>query len=476
MAREWDHRLGDVVARVGEQARAEHCDLRLARAGANQHPVTAALVRRFDDQLVEVLEDVRELVGVARQIGRHIAEDRLLPQVIADDGRHIVVDDFVVGHAGADRVGQGDVAGAHSAEEARDAEDAVRAEGEGVEELIVDPAVDHVDRLAPPRGPQVDAVVDDEEVAPLDQLDPHLLGQEGVLEVGRVVDARREEHDGRTALAARGRARGEAAQVLDQLAGVMVDRADAQLREPVGEDARHRRAVGEDVRDAAGGTEIVLQHEVAPLRVAHEVAADDVDVLVVRHVDPHDLAPEVASPDDQAARHHAVAQDFSLVVDIVDEAVQRLDALPQARFDQLPLRGRDEARDEVEGEDTLRPLLLVRVDGEGDALVEEGTVGEIPCTPEIARAQVRQLRGERAVVWARHQAAVREGHEHLVVEGAGLVARDERVADDRFHGAALPNDGSTSLLSPRTVGDPEFRVLASDLPSPRLQFGVFSPS
>ena len=44
-------------------------------------------------------------------------------------------------------------------------------------------------------GAHVDAVVvDDDEIAALDQLDAHLLGQEGVLEVGRVVDTGGEHH------------------------------------------------------------------------------------------------------------------------------------------------------------------------------------------------------------------------------------------------------------------------------------------
>ncbi len=46
--------------------------------------------------------------------------------------------------------------------------------------------------------PHVDGVViEDDEVAALDQLDTELLGQEGMLEVGGVVDARGEDDDRR---------------------------------------------------------------------------------------------------------------------------------------------------------------------------------------------------------------------------------------------------------------------------------------
>ena len=51
---------------------------------------------------------------------------------------------------------------------------------------------------------------------------------------------------------------------------------------------------------------------------------------------------------------------------------------------QLPLVRRDEAGDQVEGEDALGPLLGVGVDGEGDALVEEGSVGDVAGAAQVA--------------------------------------------------------------------------------------------
>jgi hypothetical protein len=49
-------------------------------------------------------------------------------------------------------------------------------------------------RCGPLRGAHVDDAVVDEEVLALDQLDAHLLGEEGVLEVGAVERAGREQH------------------------------------------------------------------------------------------------------------------------------------------------------------------------------------------------------------------------------------------------------------------------------------------
>ena len=76
--------------------------------------------------------------------------------------------------------------------------------------------------MALPRGNgETVLVVDDEEPLPLNRLDPHLLGEKGVLEVGRVVDPRRQQDDRRRA--ARCRPRREAARVLQQLAAAPVD-------------------------------------------------------------------------------------------------------------------------------------------------------------------------------------------------------------------------------------------------------------
>ena len=94
-------------------------------------------------------QHVLELLGIARQVRRHVAEDRLLAQVVADDRRDVVVHDLVVRDAGADRVRQRDVARADRAEQPRDAEHRLGPEGERVEELVVDAPVDHVDLPAP---------------------------------------------------------------------------------------------------------------------------------------------------------------------------------------------------------------------------------------------------------------------------------------------------------------------------------------
>ena len=116
-----------------------------------------------------------------------------------------------------------------------------------------------------------------------------------MLEVGGVVDAGREHHDGRPAArAGHAASRREPDEVVEHAARVEVDRAHAQRGEPVGEGAGHDLAVREHVADAAGGAQVVLEHHPAAVIAADQVAADDVQVLVVGHVDADHLAAEVA--------------------------------------------------------------------------------------------------------------------------------------------------------------------------------------
>ena len=69
-------------------------------------------------------------------------------------------------------------------DQAGDAEHRVAAEVHRVEELVVDPAVDDVDRLVAGGGAHPHLAADAHQVAALDELDAHHPGQQGVLEVG----------------------------------------------------------------------------------------------------------------------------------------------------------------------------------------------------------------------------------------------------------------------------------------------------
>src|ERR1051326_768105 len=67
-------------------------------------PLAARAVHFLDYQLVEAVEHVGEVVGLAAAPGRHVFENRFLAEIEPHDLRHVAVDRLVVGDAGADRV------------------------------------------------------------------------------------------------------------------------------------------------------------------------------------------------------------------------------------------------------------------------------------------------------------------------------------------------------------------------------------
>ena len=217
------------------------------------------------------------------------------------------------------------------------AEHRIRPEHQRIEEVVVDAAVDHVDALRPLGGAHVDDVVAHEEVATLDQLDAELVGEEGVLVVGRVERPRRHQRDGR--LGRRGRRR-EAAQRRQQLVGIVLDGRDARLGEEVGEEPHHHVAVLQHVGDAGRRARIVLQDVEVLVVGPDDVDAGDLHVDVVRQLDAHHFRAERRVLVDEILRHDAGADDLGLGVDVGEEGVERGDALGQASREQRPFAGR----------------------------------------------------------------------------------------------------------------------------------------
>ena len=116
-------------------------------------------------------------------------------------------------------------------------------------------------------------------------------------------------------------------------------------------------------------------------------------------------------------RDAAVFQDALAAVDVLQEQVQRRDALRQAALDTLPFRVGQDARHQVEGEQPLGAASIA-VNGEGDALHQKGEVRQLPALLKLRRRHVRQLGEQPGVMGPR----LPRPDEHLVIERAGVVA------------------------------------------------------
>ena len=201
----------------------------------------------------------------------------------------------------------------------------------------------------------------------------------------------REQDDGEVAARRRGSDR---VQDGEQLLRVVVDPGDAVPLEELRERALHRRPVLEHVARARGRAQVVLEHEVLALVVADHVDAGHVRVDAAGRLDADHLAHEVARPEEQLARDLPVANDPLLAVDVVEEEVERANPLDDAAREPVPLRARNHARDQVEREDPLEPLLLA-VDREADPLVHERQLDRVPPLLELLEAEPAELLRER---------------------------------------------------------------------------------
>ena len=342
--------------------------------------LAAGAVDRLEHQLVEAVHDLLAVVGVAQPPGVDVLQDRLLVEVVAHQVGEVGVDQLVVGDAVADGVGDRHVAGAGGVEQARAAEQRVAAEVHRVEELVVDPAVDHVHRLEALRRTHHHAAAAALEVTALDQLDAHGAGQQRVLEVGAVEDAGREHDD--VGVGDTGRCGG--AQGGEQLLRVAGDRADPVLGEGLGQGRGDRPAVGHHVGDTGGHAHVVLEHPELALVVADQVDAADVHAHAVGRLDAGGRAVEVRGGGDHPARDDAVLEHPAGVVDVVEELLQRVHPLLDAGLDLGPLVHLDDP-----GEDVEREGALLAADVEGDALVEVARLQRLDPALQLGLAHLR---------------------------------------------------------------------------------------
>jgi hypothetical protein len=106
-------------------------------------------------------------------------------------------------------------------------------------------------------GAHVDDVVVGDEIAAFDEVDAHLAGEVGVLEVSGVEDAGSQQDDVRL-----GSAFGsERAQRAQEELRIVFDGADTVTVEELGKGALHDAAIGEHVAYAGGDAQIVFKHD-----------------------------------------------------------------------------------------------------------------------------------------------------------------------------------------------------------------------
>lgn len=231
------------------------------------------------------------------------------------------------------------------------------------------------------------------QIAAFHQFNSHLAAELGVLEIGRVVDAGRQQHDDRFVAAFRS----ERPQCGEKGGAVVIDGTDAAFLEQNGEDAFHHLAAGEHVGNAAGHAEVIFENHEAAVGITDEVRSDDGDVDIPGHLQSAHLAAEVLAAIDDLARNHTIGEDLSFVTDVPEKVVERGDALNQPALDGGPFGAGDDTRKEVVREDTLGAF-LAPIDVEGDALVKKREAGRLLAVAQLVGGQTEKLVVEGLIV------------------------------------------------------------------------------
>ena len=193
----------------------------------------------------------------------------------------------------------------HRLQHARHPERSVGGDLERIDGRVLQPPVEHVDRLQPVERAQPHAPLADDQVGALDEVHAELHREVRVVDVRRMVETAGEDDDTRARLGRRGRQRPP------HRARVAGDRGDLVVRHHVGNDSRHHRPVEQRVPDPGRRVGEVL-HDVPRAVVAeHEIdgirrqptsgrGTDGVDAVAIgrRQAPPparRDLRPASAS-------------------------------------------------------------------------------------------------------------------------------------------------------------------------------------
>ena len=222
-------------------------------------------------------------------------------------------------------------------EHSRHPESRVGTKRHRVEEIVVEPAIEHVDALQSLRRTRVQHRIVDHEILALDKVDTHLSGEKGMLVIGGVVQAGSQYRD------ARGSHRGSE-RCEDRVQPLAVVRHLAHPVGPVelGKRPLHRVAAAEHVGHPGRHAKVVLEHRKSVVGT-HEIGTAHRDVDVVENLDSPHFVTVLRAAEHQLDGHDPVAERPALVVDVLEEEIDGGEALLEPSFDVLPLPGGQQA-------------------------------------------------------------------------------------------------------------------------------------
>jgi len=429
--REHHRLLADQPGAVGLQPGVE----RLAGLGpdlAAEHGGVVSLERqpgrerRADHHPVAVGSDVGALGRLAAPPRGDVGQDQRLAEQGAGDPRHEGEQRPGLEHARAEGVDQGDRALPQRADQARGAEPRAGVELERIGEGGVQPPPEHADRSEAGDGADHDPAVLDGQVLAFEQHEAEVAGDVGVLEVGVVERAGREDGDTGVALVR------EALQRVAKGAEEAGEAVDVVLGVEVGVDARGRDPVLQCEAGARGRLGAVAEHPPGAVGAAADFEGNEVQVVAAARRHPDHRPQPFAAAGDQAGRQVAVGDQAVRAVEVGDQRLEQVGALDQAAGDAGGFLLLDQDRNVGQ-----RPGALAGARGavlaEEHAGVAQVLVAAGEASAELVGVEPRQVLDERSPDRADAACGVKK-----LVGDAGRRAVVRQQARDRVVGRWLP--------------------------------------
>src|SRR6185503_326684 len=145
-----------------------------------------------------------------------------------------------------------------------------------------------------------------------------------------------------------------------------------------------------------GRADIILEHEEIALAGADQVYTGNMGVDVVRRLDAEHLGPERGVEQNELRRHEARLNDLLVVIDVVEEDVDRLDSLDAAPLHEIPLGAVEDAGDQVKRDQPLGRAAF-GVDCKGDAEPAEQLLSCVLLRDEGIDRQIVEKAGKLGV-------------------------------------------------------------------------------
>lgn len=411
---------GDPRAPIGElPGRKPRADHRLERA--------ARLHARGERRLHDAAREQRQRLVARRLLAApprmHRGQRQRLVEQGLREARQEAENAGRFEKARARQVREQHVARAHRLHQPRHAEQRIRAQLERIEPFVVDAPQDSMHRFEPAQRLQIDALVARGQVAAFDEREAQVAREVCMLEIGRRMRARRQQHDAR--VLPRGAQRLHA---LQQRAIARREPLHVQAAKRARKEPRHDQPVLQQIAEPRRALRVLRHQPPRAVRPAREIERGDVQPRAARRLRAAHRPQIARMPGDERGRQQPAAQDRLFSVEIGEDRIAQAHALQHAPLDRRPVVGRDDERQQVERPGPHRAAArraLVRMIGE--PVLAHPALQRVGAAIEIGEADTAELREECAPRGRERRARQRSRAAAQLV----VTARDRRRGERR---------------------------------------------